>query len=213
MSIDYIPRPLSNIYIPNLPFIPSSLGDIILSYASSICGPWSRAGRGGGGERSLWREQQGICHCHKQKGSKHLPLQPNRAAFTFLPPLSQGVHKLAHLVEKLGVWSSSASPPLSSHPHFIHGRREEVCAWEPHLGAPANVSTRGSHRRGRCWETPFPTCAPGPQHALVLTPPVLMEWRGVWIVSSSPPNHRYPGTGENSQVTWYLGRWSHNLGP
>lgn len=198
MFTDYITRPFS---IPNLPFVPSSLADTMLSYVSSVCGPCS----GGSLKRAVRPQAEGLQTppSSTQQSCLHIPTPP--------PALPGGPQACSPGRETRSVVQPPHHCPVILTSSVGRERRSSV--WEPHRGAPANVSARGSQRRGRCRETPVPTCAPGPQHAPVLAPRVRMGWRGVWIVSSPPSNHRYPGTGEHSQATWYLGRWSHNLGP
>lgn len=44
MFTDSILRPLGNIYIPNLPFVPRCLGDVMLSPGSGVYDPALRGG-------------------------------------------------------------------------------------------------------------------------------------------------------------------------
>lgn len=112
MFTDYILRPLSNVCIPNLPFIPSSLADTVLSYASSVCGPCSEGSLKRAARHLSWPQAEGLQMppSSTQQSCLHIP-SPS-------PCSPGGVHKLAQRVEKPGVWSSLPTTVLSSSLHL-----------------------------------------------------------------------------------------------
>lgn len=214
---------LSNAHLLNLSFIPSSLGDIMLSlsHGGSACSPCF--GGGAGRVQVSTESSEAFTTTPSRRVPDPSPFNPDRTAFTSLPlPALLGIRELAHLhgVSRGLVQPRLPSlPPPCCHLHSLHGGIGLVPGGLTR-GAPASVGAAAEGPRAHAGEGSegrplFPTCCPGPQHAHVLTSPALVELGGLWVVERRSLLPQIPDTQALWKISGYLvlREREHNLGP